>query len=101
MARVATGGRKRITVPARPQSTVPPPSAAGVTVRVSASPVISVPSARRPAIMRSVSRLRSAPVMVEGPSASAARISARLVIDLDPGRVTVACTGTSTWGAGQ
>ena len=74
---------------------------AGVTASVSASPSISMPRARRASIMRSVSRLRRAPVSVDGPSASAARISARLVMDFDPGRVTVAWTGTSIWGAGQ
>src|SRR5690606_18099036 len=79
----------------------PPRSGPGVTARVSASPMIWVPSARRASIISPVSRLRSAPVMVDGPSASAARTSALFVIDLDPGRVTVACTGASTWGAGQ
>ncbi len=49
--------------------------------------------------LRSVSRLRRAPVMVDGPDASAARISARLVIDFDPGSVTDASTGASARGA--
>ena len=48
-------------------------------------------------IIRSVSRLRSAPLIVEAAAApaaaSAARISARLVCDFEPGTVTVACTG--------
>ena len=60
---------------------------------------IVTPIARNAAIMRSVSRLRSAPVMVEGPDASAARMSARLVMDLEPGMVTVAVTGCRGVGA--
>ena len=59
---------------------------------------IVTPMARSAAIIRSVSRLRSAPVMVEGADASAARMSARLVMDLEPGMVTVAVTGC--WGVG-
>ena len=57
------------------------------------------PMARKAAIMRSVSRLRSAPVMVEGHDASAARMSARFVMDLEPGMVTVAVTGRCGVGA--
>ena len=60
---------------------------------------IVTPMARNAAIMRSVSRLRSAPVMVEGPDASAARMSARLVMDFEPGMVTVAVTGCRGVGA--
>lgn len=48
-----------------------------------------------------VSRLTNAPVIVDGPSARAARINARLVIDLEPGTATVAFTGADARGAGQ
>lgn len=112
-----------MTVPASPQSTVAPCSCGvGVTRReIDAGGVrrqllsvddepddepddeslssIVAPMARSAAIMRSVSRLRSAPVMVEGPDASAARMSARLVMDLEPGMVTVAVTGCRGVGA--
>ena len=60
---------------------------------------ILTPMARSAAIMRSVSRLRSAPVMVDGPDANAARMSARFVMDLEPGMVTVAVTGRGGVGA--
>ena len=39
--------------------------------------------------------------MVDGPLASAARTSARLVSDFEPGTTTVAVTGTGACGAGQ
>jgi len=54
-------------------------------------------------IIRSVSRLRNAPLMVDVPCgvASAASTSARLVCDLEPGTVTVACTGVGVDGACQ
>jgi hypothetical protein len=48
-----------------------------------------------------VSRAASRPVSVEGPSASAAKMSARLLIDLEPGTVTTPVTGPSGRGAGQ
>src|SRR6266545_1772940 len=51
--------------------------------------------------MSSVSRLRSGPRMRLGVSASAARTTARLVMDLDPGTVRTACTGPMAAGAGQ
>ena len=60
---------------------------------------ILTPMARKAAIMRSVSLLRSAPVMVDGPDANAARMSARFVMDLEPGMVTVAVTGCRGVGA--
>lgn len=49
--------------------------------------------------MRSVSRLRSTPVRVLGVSASAAMTTARLVIDFEPGTLTVAATGRTAIGA--
>ena len=68
-----------------------------------ASPAMAKPRVRSAPIIRSVSRLRSAPAMREArrPARrpSAARISARLVIDFEPGTVTVACTGAPTVGA--
>ena len=71
------------------------------------------PATRRPTPRRSTPRVRSASriswvsrasrpfTMVEGPSASAASTSARLVSDFEPGTVTVAVTGTGACGAGQ
>jgi len=51
--------------------------------------------------MRSVSRARSGRTIRLGPSASAARISARAVIDLEPGRATTASTGAVRCGVVQ
>ena len=63
------------------------------------------PRVRSAPIMRSVSRLRSAPLIRDDPepwaAASPARIRARLVIDFDPGTVTVALTGADACGAGH
>src|SRR5262249_9561436 len=63
------------------------------------------PSVRSAPIIKSVSRLRSAPLIVEVPWACAAdspaRISARLVCDFEPGTVTVAWTGVGALGAVQ
>ncbi len=68
---------------------------APLTVSSSAGPSTRRPSASSAPIIRSVSRLRSAPLIVETPlaAASAASTSARLVCDFEPGTVTVACTG--------
>lgn len=99
LTRVAAMGRKRITVPASPQSMVMSPTLApwvkGVTVMVvpSADSVMSAPSARRAVIISCESRERSAPWMVVGSAASAARSRCRLVRDFDPGTVTVAVRG--------
>src|SRR5262245_14481200 len=57
------------------------------------------PSAASARAMRSASRLRSARRTVPGPSASAARSSARLVADLEPGTRTTASTGPEAGGA--
>lgn len=62
---------------------------------------ISTPMASRAEIIRSVSRERRAPWIVDGVDDRAAMISARLVMDLDPPMVTVAVTGPSAAGAGQ
>ena len=97
---------ERNTVPARPQST----RASGggsivpLTASSSAGPSIRRPSASSAPIIRSVSRLRSAPLMVETPpvaAASAASTNARLVWDFEPGTVTVASTGREVEGAGR
>ncbi len=76
---------------------------APLTVSSVSSPSTVTPSVRKAPIIRSVSRLRSAPPMVDVPCevASAASTSARLVSDFEPGTVTVACTGTSVVGACQ
>ena len=75
-----------------------------LTVSSSFAPSTRTPSTSSAPIIRSVSRLRSAPLMVETPpaaAASAASTSARLVCDFEPGTVTVACTGRDAAGAGQ
>src|SRR5699024_1676900 len=107
VASAATGGTKRMTVPARPQSMCPPVNWVGGVIRtVAAAPSelkISTPTPR----VRSASSMRfgSGPLrvlgVVAGPWASAARTSARLVMDLDPGTGTVAVTGPDAVGAGQ
>jgi hypothetical protein len=101
----ATGGTKRSTVPARPQSMVAPGAGpiAPPTDRSVREPSTVTPRVRRAPIIRSVSRLRSAPLMVDFPCAvaSAASTSARLVCDFEPGTVTVACTGLGVVGACQ
>ena len=104
--RAASGGTKRSTVPARPQSmrACGPGLSSPLTANSVPSPLMRRPSVLSAPIIRSVSRLRSAPEMRDGPdctAASAARISARLVIDFDPGTMTVACTGPEAGGAGQ
>ncbi len=104
----ATGGRKRSTVPARPQSMRAPACGASAPPTVSShrspsSDSTDTPRSRSAAIIRSVSRLRSAPLIVELPcgTASAARTSARLVCDFEPGTVTVAWMGVAVDGACQ
>lgn len=49
--------------------------------------------------MSSVSRLRSAPRMVDGPVASAESTRARFVIDLEPGTLMAASMGWLGVGA--
>src|SRR5271169_3743434 len=102
----ASGGTKRNTVPARPQSIRA--SGAGAIVPLTASssagPWTRRPSVSSAPIIRSVSRLRSAPLIVETPplvAASAASTKARLVWDFEPGTVTVAHTGVGADGAIQ
>ena len=98
----AIGGTKRITVPASPQSTwASAVKAAGLTSQSSDEVSTRAPRAVSPSAIRSVSRERSAWPMTEGPSASAARMSARLVSDLLPGSDTVRSTGVRARGAGQ
>ncbi len=89
-----------MTVPARPQSTsTPPVSAAGVTSQSSPEVSMRVPSETRAPAISSVSRERRARRTTLGPSARAARTSARLVSDLLPGRDTSARTGPCAKGA--
>ncbi len=110
-ARAAAGGTKRSTVPALPTS-MPTlarsawPSAGGPAVagstRHSRSPsVMRQPSACSAPAIRRVSLAASGPVISVGESASAAMISARLVIDLEPGSLTTARTGPAACGAVQ
>ena len=99
----ASAGRNRMTVPASPQSIrAGPVSGAGVTRQVVASTSsMPAPSARRPSAISWVSRLRRAPCRMLGAVAWAARISARLVNDFEPGTRTVADSGPLTVGAVQ
>ena len=103
MARTAAGGTNRITVPARPQSISAGPlnPSCGPTVIMVPSTSIGTPSARSAATIRSLSRLRRAPVSEPPSGQSAASSNARLVIDLDPGTVTEASTGPVAVGAGH
>ena len=99
----ATGGTKRMTVPALPTSTfVSWPAQPGLTSHACGSPVSTwAPRAcSAPAISR-VSLARSGCRTWAGPAASAASTSARLVIDLEPGSRTWARTGPAACGAGQ
>ena len=100
-ARAAIGGTNLITVPARPQSTVPPAEnrSGGVTSQRSPCSSIVTPSVRSASRIRAVSRASSPPVIADGPLDNAASTRARLVSDLEPGMVTVALTGTGAWGA--
>ncbi len=107
-ARVATGGRKRMTVPALPTSTVAGPRRpAGMTRQNSPVPSgptpssISTPIARSASAISTVSRERSGRRSQPGSEARAASTRARLVTDLDPGTWTVASTAPLACGAGQ
>src|SRR4051794_15622719 len=107
----AAGGRKRATVPALPQSIVRgAPSVAtplrtapdaGLINQSSPSSSTETPHLRNPSAISKVSRERSGSRSRLGSPARAARTSARLVADFEPGTRTVASTGAVTWGAGQ
>ena len=62
---------------------------------------ITAPSERRATAISSVSLARSGLVITVGPAASAARTSARLVIDFEPGGRSRAHTGPAAAGAVQ
>ena len=62
---------------------------------------ISTPSDLKASIINSVSRERSACLIVLGLSLSAARMSARFVMDFDPGTCTAASTAVCANGAGH
>ena len=108
-ASAASGGTKRMTVPASPQSTCPPWKVPGAVTARSTVPVrpsvrVTVaPSASSAPAMSVVSRERAAPRTwrVTPSVPSAARTSARLVTDFDPGTDTVPRTGPPAVGAGQ
>src|ERR1700685_3093 len=91
----ATGGKKRITVPAFPTSIAAgPKSGAGLIVRSPlAASLIPTPRAFSPAIISAESREWSGRRSADGESDSAAKIRARLVTDFEPGIVNVAFTG--------
>src|SRR3954447_17016266 len=90
-----------MTVPARPVSMRAPCSAAGVISQSAPSSWTPTPRARSASAISSVSRARRGFTRRDGPSASAAMISSRLVSDLDPGSGTVASTGLLARGAAQ
>lgn len=100
----AASGTNHSTVPARPQSTcaIGSGTTRPLTVNSVPSPSTRRPSVRSAPIIKSVSRLRSAPLMVGVPwpcaAASAASTRVRLVCDFEPGTVTVACTGCGARG---
>ncbi len=96
----AIAGMNRITVPAWPTSTCAGPcSVPGRTTQRSSSTVETLtPIARRPPAIISVSRARSGRASVDGPTPMALRISARAVIDFEPGSWTVAATGSAAVG---
>ena len=99
----ASAGRKRSTVPARPQSMVAPPvkETGGITCHWSPLSSTRTPRARNPSRISRVSRASRPLRITEGPSPSAASTRARLVWDLEPGTLTVARTGASADGADQ
>src|SRR4051794_632909 len=101
VARAATGGTKRITVPARPQSTAPAWRSPGLTSQLGPEVSTSAPKAVSALAISSVSRERSARRTTDGPSERAASTSARLVSDFDPGSSTRTSTGPRATGAGH
>src|SRR4051812_40943734 len=106
VARAASGGRNRRTVPDSPASTSAGPCRGrGVTNQSGwvgePSSSIRTPRDRRPAAISSESRARSGRTSRLGPSAIAARISSRAVIDLEPGSATTAATGAVRCGVVQ
>ncbi len=78
-----------------------PCNAPGITCASPSRTSIRVPSAASAAAISSVSRARSGRWITDGPSASAARTSARFVTDFDGGTRTRARTGRPAYGAGQ
>ena len=101
IASIASGGTKRITVPANPQSILTSPASCfGVTTRSSPCHSKWVPKASRALIIRSESLDRSGEISLLGPLARAESTSSRLVSDLLPGSDTVASKRLPL-GAGQ
>jgi hypothetical protein len=97
-----------MTVPARPQSTVAPPtSSPGVTTRSGpkgspdSTSSIVVPRARSASIIKEVSRECRGARSVEGESARAESTSSRFVSDFDPGSDKEARSGPAAPGATQ
>ena len=105
-ASAATGGMNRMTVPASPQSIdVPPESSPGVTRRSGPNGLsagtssMRTPSERSASIMSAESRECSGARSSDGPSASAASTSSRLVRLFEPGRRMDAASGPRAVGA--
>jgi hypothetical protein len=101
--KVDSGGTKRITVPARPQSMlVVACIAAGETEGEVVLPwVIVEPIDSSAASISLLSREISAPANSVGSSAIAASTNSRLVSDFEPGSATVASIGRAETGAGH
>ena len=100
----ATPGMNRITVPALPTSTFTAEPGAGWpgTIRQAVrDSVIPEPRARSAPAASVVSLARSGLAISAGPSPSAARTSARLVMDLEAGSRTRALTGPAAAGEAQ
>ena len=101
-ASAASGGTKRMTVPASPQSMVSGPrNGPGVIFQSSPLSSTEAPRSVSARAISWVSRETRALRTTLGPSASAPSTSARLVWDLEPGSRTTASTGPSGWGAGH
>jgi hypothetical protein len=100
---VESGGTNRITVPAKPQSTVAEAfKVAGETVgEVLSPPETSAPKDFRAASIRLLSLETKAPAKRVGSSAIAARTSSRLVSDFEPGRGTTEASERGAEGAGH
>ena len=99
----ASGGTKRMTVPASPQSMEMSPGALGpgVTSHASSPWAMSAPNAVSASAISLVSRATSGWRSTDGESARDANTSIRLVSDLEEGKLTRASTGRSGVGAGH
>ena len=101
----ASGGTKRITVPASPQSIAT--ASAAFVESIGETTIESVRRSNRAprevsaAIINSLSREISGSISSVGESANAAKTSSRLVSDFEPGSLMLAAIGALTVGAAQ